>query len=86
MPHAANNNAPITAAVFFAQLLPGSIVETETESATYNPLTQVFVPSKVKLVDGGLPPARAKGAGTFAISRGTVSFVGKDDIFRGSFE
>lgn len=82
------NNAPITAAAFFAQVLPGSIIETETETATYNPATQTFVPSKIKLVDGGLPQpiSSMRGVAAGAISRGTVTLVGKDTIFQGSFE
>ncbi len=82
------NNAPLTAAAFFAQVLPGSIVETETETASYNPATQTFVPSQVKLVDGGLPPpvVAAKGAAAAAVSRGTITLVGKDVIFSGGFE
>lgn len=82
------NNAPITAAAFFAQVLPGSIIETETETASYNPVTQTFVPSQIKLVDGGLPPpvSAIRGAAAAAVSRGTVTLVGKDQIFVGSFE
>lgn len=82
------NNAPITPAAFFAQVLPGSIVETETETASYNPATQTFVPSQIKLVDGGLPPpvGADKGANANAVSRGTITLVGKDVIFSGSFE
>jgi hypothetical protein len=81
------NHAPITAAAFFAQLLPGSIVETETETASYNPVTQTFAPSQVRLVDGGLPPAAARARGTAAaISRGTISVRGVDAIFQSSFD
>ncbi len=81
-------NAVITAAAFFAQLLPGVIVETETETATYNPATQTFVPSAVKLVDSGLPPTpiSAKGSVAAAVSRGTVTLLGNDMIFSGDFE
>jgi hypothetical protein len=82
------SNVLITSDAFFAQALPGVIVETETETASYNPATQTFAPTQVKLVDAGLPPApaRAHGNGAAAISRGTVTLLGSDMIFGAGFE
>lgn len=81
-------NALISAEAFFAQALPGVIVETETETDSYNPVTHTFVPSQVKLVDAGLPPAaaNAKGSVAAAISSGTVTLLGDDRIFGAGFE
>lgn len=82
------NNLPITAAAFFAQVQPGTLVT--AENAIYNPATLGMRVGVIGLVDTGLPqppaPGVAKGTGTAGLSRGTITSFGVDAVFGNDFE